>query len=742
MQTAKVLKRKRDDNNHPIGISNTNPLLDTRVYEVQFPDGTEKEYTANLIAEALYSQVDLEGNQYLLLDEILDHKSDGTAVQLDDMYLPQTGSNSHMRRTTKGWKLLVQWKDGSSMWTPLKDLKESNPVQVAEYAVSNKIVSQPAFAWWAKDVLRRRDRIISKVKTKYWKRTHKFGIQIPKSVAEALQIDRETGTTFWFDAIMKEMKNVMPAFKVLNDDEKVPIGYQHIRCHMIFDVKMDFTRKARFVAGGHMTTTPASLTYSSVVSRDSVRIAFLLAALNGIDILSADIGNAYLNAECRENIYLTAGPEFGSDAGKRVIIVRALYGLKSSGAAWRAHLAQSMSDIGFTSCIADPDVWLRPAQKVNGDKYYEYVLIYVDDILVCAETPSIIMETLSKVYRFKQDPKTNAKWNKPERYLGANIGQYKIPTSISGKTCWYMSADEYIHEAIKNVESELEKIGKQLYTARVDCVMTPAYRPELDMTASLNDERANYYQNLIGVLRWAVELGRIDIHVAVSLLSQYLAAPREGHLERAFGIFAYLKKYNRSKVVFDETHIDWGNKFTDVNWDDFYPNVSEPIPGNAPEARGPEVQINCFVDADHAGNRVTRRSHTGILIFLNKAPVIWYSKRQNTVESSTFGSEFVALKVATEMLQGLRYKLRMMGVALDGPANVFCDNNSVVTNSTVPESTLKKKHVSICYHRVREACAMKMIRITYENTKTNLADCLTKNLPGPTLKELLSRFLY
>jgi hypothetical protein len=137
---------------------------------------------------------------------------------------------------------------------------------------------------------------------------------------------------------------------------------------------------------------------------------------------------------------------------------------------------------------------------------------------------------------------------------------------------------------------------------------------------------------------------------------------------------------------------------------------------------------------------ISREGH--ILVFINKAPVIWFSKRQDTVETSTFGSEFMALKTATEMIQSLRYKLRMMGVQLDGPANVFCDNNSVVINSSVPESTLKKKHVSICYHRVREACAMKMIRISYENTKTNLADCLTKNLPGPTLKGIISRFLY
>ena len=163
----------------------------------------------------------------------------------------------------------------------------------------------------------------------------------------------------------------------------------------------------------------------------------------------------------------------------------------------------------------------------------------------------------------------------------------------------------------------------------------------------------NYYQNLIGVLRWAVELGRIDIHVSVSLLSQYLAQPREGHLDQAFRIFGWLKKHSRSRVVFDDGYVDWRDKFVDVDWSDFYPDAVEPIPSNAPESRGPEVQVNCFVDADHAGSLVNRCSQTGILIFCNRAPIIWYSKHQNTVETSTFGSEFAAARTATEMIQSL-----------------------------------------------------------------------------------------
>jgi hypothetical protein len=124
------------------------------------------------------------------------------------------------------------------------------------------------------------------------------------------------------------MKNVRIAFKILNGEEPVPPAYQEIRCHMIFDVKMeDFRRKARFVAGGHTTDTPHAMTYASVVSRESVRIALALAALNDLDVRMADIENAYLTAPITEKVWNVLGPELGDDAGKRVLIVRALYGL-------------------------------------------------------------------------------------------------------------------------------------------------------------------------------------------------------------------------------------------------------------------------------------------------------------------------------------------------------------------------------------------------------------------------------
>ena len=165
-------------------------------------------------------------------------------------------------------------------------------------------------------VLRRRNRIIAKAKAKYWRTTHKFGIRVPKSVDEALAIDKENGNTLWYTSIKKEMNNFCVGFEAweersLDDARRVQklVVYQGIHCHTIFDINMDgrFTRKACYVAGGHATDPPSSITYYSVVSRDSIRIAFTLAALNGVEIRAADIGNAYLNAKCREKIWTVAG---------------------------------------------------------------------------------------------------------------------------------------------------------------------------------------------------------------------------------------------------------------------------------------------------------------------------------------------------------------------------------------------------------------------------------------------------
>ena len=154
------------------------------------------------------------------------------------------------------------------------------------------------------------------------------------------------------------------------------------------------------------------------------------------------------------------------------------------------------------------------------------------------------------------------------------------------------------------------------------------------------------------------------------------------------------------------------------------------------------MSTHCFVDANHAGDTETRRSQTGILLFCNRAPIIWYSKHQNSVEASTFGSEFTAMKNAIELIESLRSKLRMFGVPIEGPTNVFCDNNSVCKSTTKPESVLNKKHHSISYHRGREAVAAGTIRVSKEGTHTNLSDMFTKIMAAIKRENLLDKFTY
>ena len=131
-------------------------------------DGSSQELTANIIAESMLTHVDSEVHHYRFLQEITDHKKDRSSITLSDGMIRSRNGNMVPKKTTRGWDLLVEWKEGSSSWIPLKDLKASNPVELDEYAAGNRLDVEPAFKWWLRDVLRRRKRIIAKVEAKYW----------------------------------------------------------------------------------------------------------------------------------------------------------------------------------------------------------------------------------------------------------------------------------------------------------------------------------------------------------------------------------------------------------------------------------------------------------------------------------------------------------------------------------------------------------------------------------------------
>ena len=181
--------------------------------------------------------------------------------------------------------------------------------------------------------MKKRLRIISLIKktnSHYLKKKHKVMVEVPRSVAQAYALDENNGNTLWADGISKEIKDVSPDFRKLDNGEIFPIGYQRVNCHMIFDVEMEeFRKKARLVVVGHVTDPPATITYGSVVSMETLMIALDLDDLNDLSVKVAEIQNAYITAPVTEMIWIFLGREFAEDAGKKSIVVFALYGCKS-----------------------------------------------------------------------------------------------------------------------------------------------------------------------------------------------------------------------------------------------------------------------------------------------------------------------------------------------------------------------------------------------------------------------------
>ena len=735
---GKVLRRVLGPGGEQLGTYDLNPFLNTIMYEVEFDDGHIAEYSASVIAENILSRCDNDGFSTTMLKCITDFSKALDAVTESNMYVTTKNGKKRLRKTTQGWKLLVRWADDTESWIPLADMKESHPVDVAEFAKARGIDKEPAFAWWVPYTLRKRDVIINAVQSRARKVTHKYGIELPTSVAHARELDAKNKNTLWQDALDKEVRNVGVAFEVLTYGKQAPPGWSKVTGHLIWDLKMDFTRKARWVLDGHKTASPIGSTYAGVVSRESVRIAFTYAALNGLDVCAADIQNAYLQAPSSQKEYIICGPEFGlENVGNVALIHRALYGGKSAGRDFRNHLRACMRHLGFVSCSADPDVWMRPAVKDEGGEYWEYILLYTDDSLCISEHPErTLRNELGKYFGLKEES-----IGAPRIYLGGNVRKVQLETGVQ---CWAFGSSQYVQAAVDNVKRYLDDRhakGDTRYRmpAKAKTPMRTSYRPELDVTPELTQQYATYFQSLIGVLRWIVELGRVDVCLECSLLSSHLVLPREGHLEQLLHIFAYLRCHHNAELVFDPTYheID-ASAFEKRDWttSEFgHLQGKEEIPPNRPQERGAGFVIRAKVDADHASNTVTRRSRTGFVVYVNSALVYWFAKKQTSVESSSFGSEFCAMKTCCEYLRGLRYKLRMMGIPVLGPTYVSGDNQSVLANTTVPESQLKKKSQSIAYHFVREGAARDEWRTSYINTNENEADLLTKMLPSGAKRE-------
>ena len=273
--------------------------------------------------------------------EVIAHKNSVTPRKI-----LSTTSTANPVRITKDKHLRVKtcWKNGEVSWVSADALREQHPWALANYAVQNNLLKHPRFEWTKAYISQQK-------KMEELKRVHamaakgqqiplyKFGAQVPMNVSHALYLDKLNNNNLWQEAMDKEIMSIndFKTFRVLAEGEELPEGYTRIPYHIVFDVKFDGRHKARLVAGGHRTPSVShEEVYSGVVGMDTIRMAFVLASLNELEVCAADISTAFLYGKTREKVYVIAGKEFGEHAGKRMVIEGGLYGLKSSSARFHA----------------------------------------------------------------------------------------------------------------------------------------------------------------------------------------------------------------------------------------------------------------------------------------------------------------------------------------------------------------------------------------------------------------------
>jgi hypothetical protein len=630
--------------------------------------------------------------------------------------------------------LLCIWKNGDSSWEVFHHIRKDFPSETANYVVQNNL-RVPFKPDWAKKYMEMEKFAPNEL---HQRRTvsstpiEMFGVKIPKNVTQAYEFDKENGNTLWTDAISKEINSLLnmstfefysPGYHFSKSE-----GWQFAPLRMIFAVKHDLRCKARMVAGGHVTDASMYDRYAATVHTENIRLLFYLLVHNNLDVLAGDVGTAYLNAITEEKIFSTAGPEFGDKQGQKIVLKRALYGLKTSAHAWFHHFAGTLREMGFRQSKLDGAVWFKLCNTGDG---YDTIAHHVDDFLIAARNPTQYMNYIKTKYVVTGD-------EIPEFYLGINCD---VTSEEDG---WMHSAYKYIEKCITSVEKILDKkIGKSNTPNKT------SWHPEEDQTPLLDDKFKNKFQQLVGMGVWLSTICRVDITFPVLTLSRFNHAPREGHLVDITRVFEYISKFPKRCLVIDNQSLDLmvSTQQLDkihndrVNMLKYYPDTVLEDDPTYPEPIGKPVEVTICVDADHASDTTSHQSMTGIVIFLGCTPYKWISKRQTCITTSTFGAEFAAMRIAVEEAIAVVNLLKSIGIPIKGKVRILGNNKSVIDNSTIPGSALKKKHTSIAYHRVRECIAVGLCDVYHIKGVDNPADILTKAISGDAFKSHVSKLM-
>ena len=637
------------------------------------------------------------------------------------------------RRTKSKHEVLIDWESGERTWEPLPNIYAADKYLLAEYARDHNLLDLwesprlklKKLAANSKNLLR----LINQAKLQSFRSTpvYQFGHEVPRNHREAMELDRKNGNNRWAESEKLETSQLSSynVFKDLGHKSTVaaPATHKKISLHFVYAVKHDGRYKSRVVAGGHLTDTPLESVYSGVVSLRGVRLVVFLGELNGLKIWQTDVGNAYLEAETKEKVYVIAGPEFGAQEGHVFVIVKALYGLKSSGLRWHERFADVLRHMKFFPCPAEPDIWMRDAGE-----HYEYIAVYCDDLTIASKDPESITNTLKDVHKFKLKG-TGAL----EFLLGCD---YK--RDDDGTMC--MAPQKYIE---KMIDTYVRLFGEKPRT-KFQSPLEKNDRPELDESELLELPQIKIFQSLVGSCQWVIQLGRFDVAVHVMTLSSFRTAPRVGHLTRMKRIYGYLSKFKQASIRIRTDMPDFSDlEVMEQNWSNTpYAGAKEEQPSNLPPPKGKPVRLFTYADANLMHDALSGKAVTAILHFINKTPFDWFSRKQPTVNTATFGAEASAARTAIEQMRANKSTLQYLGVPICGPSILLGDNKTVVDSTSIANSRLHKRHLMLSYHYVREALATGEYVYSFVNGKYNPSDVLSKHWCHNDVYPLLRPILF
>ena len=636
------------------------------------------------------------------------------------------------------WNVQIAWDNGDVTWEPRDIIHKGDPISLAMYAKENNLLKTPGWKRYKRTVrqMKKATFHLRRMLKNNRKRTSGpqfcYGVRLPDWSKPYQDLDAENGNHLWQEAVDYEIacydENDVFEDRGPATEEAVKKllaeGYQKIRLVWSYAVKHDGRRRARLCAGGHTTfVDDTDCCYSSVVSLRSLRMVLLLGLLNGLMICTADIVSAYLQAYTQEKIFFIAGKEFGDRAGHLMMMKKACYGLRTSGKRYHDLIYDVMGELGFKPSLADPDIYIRDA----GD-CYEYVAVYVDDLTCVMKDPHTFLDQIRARHLALKDVTDS-----PDVFLGGSVSR-----DDDGTLCW--GARRYIDRSLDTIKRLFGELPH-----RKNVPLPENCHPETDTSPELDEDGQSRYQSLIGMLQWAVTLGRFDIACAVMTMSRFRAAPRKTHLDLLLHVFGYLRNHPNGSIRFRTGIPDHERDFKPVEreWSKMvYGEPEEELPPNMLPPKGKPVRVSAWFDANLFHDFATGRSAHGYVTMVNQTPITWTSTRQGTVETATYATEFIAGRACCDEVLTIRQELRMLGAPLDGPAWVFGDNKAMIDSSMLPEGRLTKRSVILSFHRVRQAVASKAILFFHIDGKLNIADCLTKHLGRGVLHSLIKPVLF